>query len=46
MACVVDEEFRATEGLITVVGTRRVYPPEAGDPVAIGPYTVTSGSRL
>src|SRR3954468_19803691 len=29
-----------TEGLTTVVGTRRVYPPEPGDPVAIGPYTV------
>ena len=37
---VVDEELPAPEGLTTVVGTRRVYPLEPGDPVAIGPYTV------
>ena len=36
----VDDDLHATEGLTTVVGTRRVYPPESGDPVAIGPYTV------
>jgi serine/threonine protein kinase len=37
---VVDEEIPSAEGLTTVVGTRRVYPPEPGDPVTIGPYTV------
>jgi len=36
----VDEELPAADGLATVVGTRRVYPLEPGDPVAIGPYTV------
>ena len=36
----VDEELPSRDGLTTVVGTRRVYPPEPGDPVAIGPYTV------
>ena len=30
----------ATSALVTVVGPRRVYPPEPGDPIAIGPYTV------
>src|SRR3954454_16259227 len=30
----------ATHELTNVVGTLRVYPPEPGDPVAIGPYTV------
>jgi serine/threonine protein kinase len=29
-----------TEALVTVVGPRRVYPPEPGDPITIGPYTV------
>jgi serine/threonine protein kinase len=39
-ARVVDEEIPSSEGLTTVVGTRRVHPLEPGDPVAIGPYTV------
>src|SRR3954452_230435 len=37
---VVEEDLPSSEGLTTVVGTRRGYPLEAGDPVAIGPYTV------
>jgi len=35
-----EEELPSAEGLTTAVGTRRVHPLEAGDPVAIGPYTV------
>src|SRR3954452_2899663 len=37
---VVEEDLPSSEGLTTVVGTRRVHPLESGDPVAIGPYTV------
>src|SRR3954451_12209483 len=37
---VVEEDIPSSEGLTTVVGTRRVHPLESGDPVAIGPYTV------
>jgi eukaryotic-like serine/threonine-protein kinase len=41
---VADEEAApdgtTTGALTSVVGIRRVYPPEPGDPITIGPYTV------
>src|SRR3954468_3128262 len=34
------DDGTSTGALTSVVGTRRVYPPEPGDPITMGPHTV------